>query len=105
MHGGITFYDVIRNDPGAIVGVEIGCDFSHSGDPDPHSINMEYVYQELSYSVSCFLDRFPKCLRRCNYNGKYYKLEDGVIDNEKFRSDHGQKEIDDCRKKREADNE
>ncbi len=56
-HGGITFWEYIRNEVGEIVSLQVGCDFNHLCDE-----GMEYRYEEIKRDLECSVRKFISCV-------------------------------------------
>ena len=73
MHGGLTFYEVIREEfTGQITVVKVGCDYVHSWDRD-YTYSESILENDLKKSVECFMAHFPNYLIRRISDGKYVK--------------------------------
>lgn len=75
MMGGITFYEVIRDDfSGKIVAIKVGNDYMHSWDTDRH-YDVEDVIRDLKKSVDTFIEHYPDYLVWNFIDGSYIKPE------------------------------
>lgn len=71
MHCGITYYELIRDELGTVVGVKVGCDYKHLHD-EPEFVTLEQVQRDLEHSVETFCDAFPDFKVWSIEDGKYY---------------------------------
>ena len=85
MHGGITYYDVLRNEVGKIYGVKIGCDYSHLHD-EGKEYSYEIVFEDVKNSVDKFIQNFPNYKIFCQGNGNYYFSNEGIFKGDDFYS-------------------
>lgn len=75
MKGGVTFYQVIRNEfNGTKVGIKVGNDYQHSWDQGRH-YEVNHVIADLKKSVDSFIEYFPNYLVWDFKDGLYEKPE------------------------------
>ena len=58
MHGGITYWEYIRNGIGDIVGLKVGCDYDHLSD-EGKTYALNEITADLKRSINSFLKWFP----------------------------------------------
>lgn len=75
MHGGVTLYQIQRDEfTGKKTGIKIGCDYAHSFD-DGIRYDVGEVARELKKSVDSLFEKFPEILVWRQTDGEYVKPE------------------------------
>lgn len=74
-HGGITFYEKVRDDRGKVIGYTLGCDYLHLWDED-RVYSVDYVAREARFSIDKLWEYIPNLKLRCGWDGKFYNADE-----------------------------
>lgn len=83
-HGGITFYEKIRDDSGVTVAYKLGCDFAHLWD-EGVSYEQTRIVFEAHQSIDELIRRVPNLKLRCAWNGQYYSEDETYLTDKDVR--------------------
>lgn len=75
-HGGITFYEPVRDDiSGEVIGVTVGCDYQHAWDRG-RKFTLNMVLADCRQSVEKFVESFPDYKVRSSWDGSWHKRDE-----------------------------
>lgn len=83
-HGGITLYEKARDDVGKIIGYKLGCDYMHLWDNNK-AYNLESIVQDVHRSIDKLWELVPDLKVCCNWNGKYYPIDETYLTDKGIR--------------------
>ena len=77
-HGGITYYEKVRDGLGQIIGYKLGCDYMHHFDIY-HNYDLDTLIRDVEQSIDKLHELIPNMKVRCNWDGKFYDIVDTYI--------------------------